>query len=115
MTAAIKVLAQLPGRRRIAVLGDMYELGIYEEQGHKAIGQTAFNENIDLIVAVGKLGKLIGMGAIEAGMVEEKVVFANTNELALRFLVNFLEPDDIVLVKGSRGMKMEGIVQGLMG
>lgn len=115
MTAAIKVLAQLPGRRRIAVLGDMYELGIYEEQGHKAMGQTAFNENIDLIVAVGKLGKLIGMGAIEAGMVEEKVVFANTNEHALRVLVNFLEPDDIVLVKGSRGMKMEGIVQGLMG
>lgn len=115
MAAAVKVLGESSGKRKIAVLGDMYELGVYVEEGHKRIGQILLAEGIDLLVAVGELGRLIGTGALEAGMPEEKVIFAKTNEDALKSLGNKLAEGDIVLVKGSRGMKMEGIVNQLMG
>jgi len=114
MEAALKVLGQSVGKRRIAVLGDMYELGIYQEKGHKLMGQIAFEQNIDLLVPVGELGQLIGLGAKEAGMDAAKIVFATSIDDALKFLESILEKGDTVLVKGSRGMKMEGIVQGLM-
>ena len=115
MEAAIKVLNEISGERKIAVLGDMYELGIYEETEHYHMGQIAYQENVDLLVAVGKLGELIGKGAIQAGMKEEKIKFYDNNITALEFLKEIIISGDLILVKGSRGMKMETIVQGLMG
>jgi len=114
MEAAIKVLVSMPGERKIAVLGDMYELGIYEESEHYHMGQIAYQENVDLLVAVGKLGQLIGQGAIQSGMKAEKIKFFNDNITALEYLKRIIIPTDLILVKGSRGMKMEAIVQGLM-
>jgi len=115
MEAAIKVLSEIPSERKVAVLGDMYELGIYEESEHYHMGQIVHEENIDLLVAVGKLGKLIGQGAIQAGMKAEKVKFHDNNINALEYLKEITSSADLILVKGSRGMKMETIVQGLMG
>jgi len=115
MAAAIRVLGGMAGMRKIAVLGDMYELGIYEEEGHKSMGRTAYNEKIDVLVAVGKLGRLIGLGAIEAGISEANVHFFADNQGALDYLKEEIKTGDIILVKGSRGMKMETIVEGLMG
>jgi UDP-N-acetylmuramoyl-tripeptide--D-alanyl-D-alanine ligase len=115
MAAAVKVLASFSGARKIAVLGDMYELGIYETEGHKFIGKTVYEQKIDLLVVVGKLGRLIGLGAIEAGMSGEKVAFFNDNFEAVDFLKGKIGTGDTILVKGSRGMKMETIVEGLMG
>ncbi|NLT96126.1 MAG: hypothetical protein GXW85_11485 [Clostridia bacterium] len=114
MAAAVKVLANSKGARKIAVLGDMYELGIYEIEGHKSIGKLVYDEKIDLLVAVGKLGRLIGLGALEAGMPEEAVVFHGENAEALAFLKGQIRTGDTILVKGSRGMRMETIVEGLM-
>ncbi|MFZ7104948.1 MAG: UDP-N-acetylmuramoyl-tripeptide--D-alanyl-D-alanine ligase [Peptococcaceae bacterium] len=114
MKAALQVLAEIDGKRKTAVLGDMYELGSYEEQSHKEIGAAVVDEKINRLVAVGELGRLIGLGALEAGMKEESVCFAPSNEEALNYLENFLEEGDTVLIKGSRGMKMESIVKGLM-
>jgi len=115
MAAAVRVLAGMSGIRKIAVLGDMYELGIYEEEGHKSIGKIIYEEKIDILVAVGKLGKLIGLGAIEAGMPEDHVLYFAKNQEALDYLKDLINAGDTVLVKGSRGMKMETIVDGLTG
>lgn len=115
MAAAVRVLAGISGTRKIAVLGDMYELGIYEIEGHKSIGGIIHKEKIDLLVAVGELGKLIGQGAMEAGMPEANVNFSKDTQEALEYLKGQIKANDIILVKGSRGMKMETIVQGLMG
>lgn len=115
MEAALRVLKKVKGHRKIAVLGDMYELGIYEEEGHKKIGTIAHDLDVDLLIAVGKLGQLIGLGALEAGLEKSRVLIVETNALAIKALQNIIAKDDVVLVKGSRGMKMEEIVQELMG
>ena len=68
-----------------------------------------------MLIAVGKLGQLIGLGALEAGLEKSRVLIVETNALAIKALQNIIAKDDVVLVKGSRGMKMEEIVQELMG
>lgn len=115
MEAALKVLKNVQGHRKIAVLGDMYELGIYEKEGHKKIGTIAHNLDIDFLITVGKLGQLIGQGALQAGLEKSRVLIIENNTLAVKALRDIITKDDVILVKGSRGMKMEEIVQELMG
>ena len=98
--------------RKIAVLGDMLELGLYEEQGHRKVGLRAA-EVADVLVTVGELGKLIAQAAEEAGFKEDKIhSFLESNEV-IDFLTGFLTEEDVVLVKGSRGMRMDRIVAAL--
>lgn len=112
MKSAIAVLMQRKGNRKIAVLGDMYELGKYEVESHREVGREAAIQKVDYVVAVGQLGKLIGEAAAESGCM---VDWAENNEQAVRFLCQYMQVGDIVLVKGSRGMQMEQIVQNIMG
>jgi len=112
--AAFNLLQEIEGRK-IAVLGDMYELGQYEKEAHKLVGRRAC-EVVDLLVTVGPLGRLIGQEALEAGMAAEAVYMVDTNSQAidlLRTLIAPASPGDKVLVKGSRGMEMEAIVAAL--
>ena len=112
MKSAIAVLMQKKGRRKIAVLGDMYELGRYEEESHREVGAYAAAQSVDYVIAVGQLGRLIGDAAEEAGCL---VIRAETNEQAMQLLSRYVQTGDVILVKGSRGMKMEQIVQEIMG
>jgi UDP-N-acetylmuramoyl-tripeptide--D-alanyl-D-alanine ligase len=112
MKSALAVLMQKQGKRKIAVLGDMYELGKYEADSHREVGSAAAQLGVDYVIAVGKLGRLIGEAAKEAGCL---VDWAENNEQAMLFLHQYLQAEDVVLVKGSRGMQMEQIVQNLMG
>ena len=112
MKSAISVLMNQDGGRKIAVLGDMYELGKYEEESHRAVGSEAAAQQVDYVVAVGALGALIGVSAQMAGC---HVDFAKDNAEAISLLRQYIKAGDAVLVKGSRGMKMEQIVQSLMG
>jgi len=112
--AALALLDELDGRK-VAVLGDMYELGDYETEGHKIVGQRA-RYVADLIVAVGQLGRLIGEEALRAGMSPDTVYLVETNAQAVDLLLELTQTglgDDRLLVKGSRGMKMEDIVAAL--
>ncbi len=109
--AALNLLDELDGRK-VAVLGDMYELGRYENEGHRAVGQRA-RDVVDLLVAVGYLGRLIGEAALEAGMATDSVHIVETNAQATDLLRTLIEPGDRVLIKGSRGMAMEEIVTAL--
>jgi UDP-N-acetylmuramoyl-tripeptide--D-alanyl-D-alanine ligase len=117
--AALNLLHELSvrdgGGRKIAVLGDMYELGVYEEEGHKIVGRRA-RDVADVLVAVGHLGRVIGEEALRAGMPVASVHFVETNAQAidlLRTLVEVGPAVDRILVKGSRAMAMEEIVAAL--
>ncbi len=109
--AALNLLDELEGRK-IAVLGDMLELGSFEEEGHRIVGRKAA-EVVAKLIAVGPRGRIIGEEALRSGMKEEDVLFAADNAQAIEHLNRILAPGDLILVKGSRGMRMEEIVAAL--
>jgi UDP-N-acetylmuramoyl-tripeptide--D-alanyl-D-alanine ligase len=100
------------GGRKIAVLGEMYELGSYEEEGHRIVGHRA-REVADLLVTVGELGRVMGEEALSAGMQADRVYMLDTKGQAVELLQDVIKPGDLVLIKGSRGMEMEEIVLAL--
>lgn len=106
--AALNLLADLSGRK-IAVLGDMLELGEMEKRGHELVGGRAA-QVVEALIAVGARGKWIGESAIETGLPPERVFFADTNSRAVELVREIAQVGDLVLVKGSRGVKMEEIV-----
>ena len=109
--AALNLLRDLDGRK-IAVLGDMLELGDYEEAGHLKVGCRAASIVAELI-AVGPLARNIARGAELCGMTRHHIHMVNDSEAAIPVLCGLLQPGDVVLVKGSRAMKMERIVEAL--
>ena len=109
--AALNLLDELEGRK-IAVLGDMLELGGHEVEGHRRVGRRAMDV-VSLLITVGKLGKLIGEEALGYGMPPKKVIQVEDNAQAIRRLQDLVQEDDIVLIKGSRGLAMEQIVEAL--
>jgi len=109
--AALNLLDELEGRK-IAVLGDMLELGSYEEEGHRKVGRRAVDVAA-ILVAVGPRGRIIGEEALACGMLADSVYFAEGNEQAVAWLHGVVAPGDVILVKGSRGMRMEEIVAAL--
>lgn len=111
MLADLNLLEEMSGRK-IAVLGDMLELGRYEHQGHRKVGIRAA-EVVDELVTVGKLGAIIAQAAGEAGLPEKRIHAFQSCEDASGFLQEMLTKDDVVLVKGSRGMRMDRIVNSL--
>jgi UDP-N-acetylmuramoyl-tripeptide--D-alanyl-D-alanine ligase len=109
--AALNLLNDLVGRR-VAVLGDMLELGPYETSGHEMVGVRSA-EVCNELVAVGELGKLIAAAALSAGMREWAVKWVATVPEATEYLRTHLTEGDVVLVKGSHGMRMDRIVSAL--
>jgi UDP-N-acetylmuramoyl-tripeptide--D-alanyl-D-alanine ligase len=109
--AALNLLEELPGRK-IAVLGDMLELGDFEEEGHRKVGRRAVDV-VSVLITVGPRGRIIGQEALACGMAEGDVFIVEDNEQAIAHLRQIVGQGDIVLVKGSRGMKMEEIVAAL--
>ncbi len=110
--AALELLAELPGRR-LAVLGDMMELGSEEYNGHVQVGQRCA-QVLDVLVSVGTRGRWIAQSALEAGMASEAVYITNSNSAAVEVLSGTLGQGDVLLIKGSRSMGMESIVNALM-
>ncbi|MCR4434566.1 MAG: UDP-N-acetylmuramoyl-tripeptide--D-alanyl-D-alanine ligase [Clostridiales bacterium] len=114
MEAAISVLKDLGGKSRtIAVLGDMLEMGDWAYKAHLDVGRFAVSKEVNYIVTVGQHGKNIAEGAMEAGASKSNVFFFENNDEAVQFLQGFVKDGDVILVKGSRGMKMEQVVEGL--
>jgi len=111
MLAALNLLAELDGRK-VAVLGDMLELGPYEKQGHEVVGVRAA-QVADLLVTVGVLGHLIAEAARQAGLRSEKVTECKDTGEAVAHLQKSLTDQDVVLVKGSHGIHMDRIVAAL--
>lgn len=120
MRSALDTLKNLPGRRKIAVLGDMLEIGKYTEQVHRAIGDQAA-EFVDVLVTVGTRAKFIAEEAKTRGvetnarmLTPEQVMAFDDPVEAGRALDPLIESDDLILVKGSQGLRMEKIVEEIM-
>ncbi|WP_405592373.1 glutamate ligase domain-containing protein [Streptomyces sp. NBC_01092] len=101
------------GTRRIAVLGEMLELGDEAAKAHWDVGRMASEYGVDFVIAVGgDMAKQLALGAADAG-VDSAIV--NDNETATALLEKLLQPDDVVLIKGSRGGMRWQIAQSLTG
>ncbi len=109
--AALNLLADLDGRR-VAVLGDMLELGSYEVKGHHMVGARAA-EVADVLVTVGPRGAIIAAAAHDAGMDTSHIHAFETHKEALDFLLAHVGAGDVILVKGSRDVEMENIVAAM--
>ena len=117
MEGALKILGDISlerGGKSAAILGNMYELGDYTQEAHHSIGKLAAELGVDFLITVGDLALQIAQGAIEAGMGKDKVVVCSSNQDALEKLP-LLDKGDTVLIKGSRSMKMEEIVESFRG
>lgn len=115
--AALEIAGKVPlarGARRFAVLGDMLELGGYSEQGHKEVGRQAVKDKIDKLIAVGERARDIARGAEKAGMLADNIFHFARAEEAGKFIQERINEGDLVLVKGSQGMRMEKIVKEIM-
>ncbi|MBI4845968.1 MAG: UDP-N-acetylmuramoyl-tripeptide--D-alanyl-D-alanine ligase [Candidatus Omnitrophica bacterium] len=111
---AIRTLAGIKNKkRRIIVLADMLELGRGSEKLHYQLGEQIAHSSIEKIIAVGDRAAFTAKAALECGMGKQDVFAFNTNKEALEMLSQQLEPGDAVLFKGSRGMHLEEIIEGL--
>ncbi len=108
MLAALNLLDEMDGRK-IAVLGDMLELGRYERLGHEKVGIRAA-EVADEIVTIGERGRMIATAARQAWFPRQAITELDDSDQAIEFLRDHLQENDVVLVKGSRGMCMDRIV-----
>ncbi len=109
MKASLQYLANLSNTRKIAVLGDMLELGEFSRELHEKVGNVLQNTNIDVVITVGTEAKHI------AKQVENKIVYSfDNNAQAIQTLETMVQKGDTVLLKASNGMKFSEIFQALM-
>lgn len=120
MKAALSTLQQLSrNRKKVAVLGDMLELGEQSNAAHGQIGETAARLELHYLLAVGNFAGRVKEGAMKSGMSERQaLVFKDKAEVQKWLLTQMhtgvLTAGDLILVKGSRGMRMETIIEGLI-
>ena len=99
--------------RKIAILGDMLELGKHTEEAHKNIGKMA-KESCDVLIVVGSRAQAIKSGAIEAGMNSANIFEFLDSSQAGEVVKTFVQKGDLALVKGSQGMRMERVVEAIL-
>lgn len=112
MKASLNSLIAIKGNRKIAVLADMLELGEFSKPIHFEIGNSIDKEKIDYVWAYGNDSIEIINGALNNGIKNAK--FFNDKELLIKELKEMLQPNDCVLIKGSRGMKMDEVVNAII-
>lgn len=117
MQASLKVLKErASGHKTLAILGEMYELGTAAESGHREVGRTVAELGVSELITVGELAEEIAQGARAAGYSEDHIKVTTTRPEAVVKALDFLArsgPEVWVLIKGSRGMKMEEITMKL--
>jgi len=111
--SALETLGKLDSVRKIAVLGDMLELGEYCDAGHKEIGKLVF-KSADLLFTYGRRSEIVSKQAGNSGMKKNQIFhFDNLDDL-IRLLNNTIKTDDAILIKGSRTTHMEKVVREIM-
>jgi UDP-N-acetylmuramoyl-tripeptide--D-alanyl-D-alanine ligase len=110
--AALNLLRELPGPRKIAVLGDMLELGTEEQAGHRRVGNRAARV-VDLLITVGERSRVTAEEALSVGLRLDQVMAADDLDEVVKLLKKRLRPGDDVLVKGSRAMGLDAVVRAI--
>lgn len=113
---ALEMLAEMESEKgkKIAIFGDMLELGKISEDEHLKIGSMVAKSNIDILLCVGDFAKNICLGALKAKMNKNKVHRFNSQKELFKHIENIVSDGDIILVKGSQGARMERIVKALL-
>ena len=109
---ALETIKELPGKRKIAIIGDMLELGKYTIQAHQEVGNMA-GSFVDILVSVGAKAKFIADSAANQ-MPAENIHSFETSDEAKTKMVKLMKEGDLILVKGSQGARMEKIVEEIM-
>ncbi len=114
MKAAVTLLKELgKGRRTIAVVGDMLELGKGARAMHREVGTYIADQSVSSLIVCGDLGKEIARGARSRGMRGSSIFHADASDQAAAILKEIANPGDVVLLKASRGMRLEKVLDGL--
>ncbi|MHB8053959.1 MAG: UDP-N-acetylmuramoyl-tripeptide--D-alanyl-D-alanine ligase [Candidatus Aminicenantales bacterium] len=113
LAMALRGYVHLPAKRRVAVLGDMLELGTEEKSYHMNAGRAVRRFGWDIVAAVGPRGRWIAEGAKAEGLPADQTFEYASGEDAVEKIPEILRPGDLILVKGSRGVRMERIVERL--
>lgn len=108
MAAAIETMGSVAAARKVAVLGDMLELGPLGVEAHRRVGVKLAEEGVQVVITVGELAAHIAAAALEEGV--DVTVTCHSHEEAQEALRRLMRPGDVILVKGSRGMKMEKVL-----
>jgi UDP-N-acetylmuramyl pentapeptide synthase len=110
MKAALRTLVELDAEgKRIAVLGEMRELGTESERGHREVGETAATLGVNQLITIGDAAEMIAEGARIAGL--DKVLSVGSTGEAARLLGEIAEPGDLILIKGSRAARTEKVIE----
>ena len=110
MKAALKVLSEFKEKRKIAVLGDMFELGEFAEKLHKEVGKEVIKNNIDILIACGENAKYVAKVAKEK-MNKEEVYYLENKEEIKSLLEKIVKNNDVILFKASNGMQFYKIAE----
>ena len=113
MAAALRTLATSRGRRRLAVLGEMRELGTEAARAHRELGTTAAAANLDALFLLGEHAEEVRAGAEAAGMPADRIIVTHSHDDLAARLGAQCRPGDLVLLKGSRGAAMEEVLRRL--
>ena len=114
MQASLKYLKGLKNDRKIAVLGDMFELGEYSKELHEKVGKEVAQNNIDILICSGENSKYIAEMAKENGMKEDNIYYFKDKNKIQEFIKNNWKKGDAILFKASNGMKFFEIVEDLI-
>ncbi len=115
MKAALEYLKGYSNQRKIAVLGDMLELGDFSKQLHEKVGNEVVKNNIDILVTIGKEAKNIYQKSIDLGFNSNNAFSFDNNAEAIQKINEILQPNDVVLLKASHGMNFAEILNGILG
>ena len=113
MKSGLDVLETIVGMRKIAILGDMLEMGLNSDAYHMEIGEYLSEKNFDLLISVGTASKNIAKGASKT-MKPEQMIHFDDKDLLMKKIKDIIQPGDAVLLKGSRGIKLDKVVEYLM-
>ena len=114
MQAALKYLKDLKAKRKIAVLGDILELGQFSQDLHQKVGEEVARDKIDILICSGEYSKYIIEGARKNGMQEEQMYYFNTKEEIEEYVRKIWKEEDAILFKASNGMKFFEIAESLL-
>lgn len=114
MKAALDYVGKLPNKRKIAVLGDMLELGEYSKELHQKVGKEVAKNKIDLLICVGKEVTYMAQQAIADGMQKDNIFLCSNNEKAIQILKQKLQPEDVVLLKASNSLNFTQICEAII-
>lgn len=114
MKAALEYISKVDSNKKIAVLGDVLELGNFSKEMHEKIGEEVVKNKIDVLITVGKEAENISNRVIELGKSKDDVYHLGNNEEAVKIIKQISKEGDIVLIKASNGMHFDEIVEKLV-